>query len=142
LCVFSIVLKHAHLILLPVGHWSENEKYAKSINVIVPPLFHLQRIVKKTGDVAKEKNESERGKRRTGESGDIDVHKHLRMMRTVSVVMIAGGSAAGHQVENVAKLSRERKAHAASNRMMRMNGWKNLLRLAPLSPLFPVLSRP
>jgi hypothetical protein len=89
-----------------------------------------------------EKNASERGRKRTGESGDIDVHKLIRMKRIVSVIVIAGRHGADQQAENVAKLSRERKAHAVSSQVMKMNGWKNLLPLAPLSPLFPLLSRP
>ena len=90
----------------------------------------------------KEKNASERGRKRTSESGDIGVHKLLRMMKIMSVIVIAGGIAAGHQAENVAKLSHERKAHAVSNQVMKMNGWKSLLPLALLSPLFPRVFRP
>lgn len=63
----------------------------------------------------KEKSASERGKRRTGKGGDTDVHKVLRMMRLVSVFVMAGGKAAGQQAENIAKLGHEREAHAASN---------------------------
>lgn len=90
----------------------------------------------------KEKNASERGRKRTSESGDIGVHKLLRMMKIMSVIVIAEGIAAGHQAENVAKLSHELKAHAVSNQVMKMNGWKSLLPLAPLSPLFPQVFRP
>jgi hypothetical protein len=142
LYVFTILIKYTIFNLLPVGHRSDSESHAKSINVIVPLQFHLQRIVKMIGGVVKEKNASERGRKRTGKSGDIDVHKLLRMMRTVSVIVIAGGNAAGHQAENVAKFSHERKAHAVSSQVMKMNGWKSLLPLAPLSPLFPRVFRP
>jgi hypothetical protein len=98
--------------------------------------------VKRTGGVVKEKNASERGRKRTSKGGDTDVHKLPRMMRPVSVIVIAGGSAAGQQAENLAKLGHEREAHAASNRVMKTNGWKNLHPLAPLSLLSPLLFRP
>lgn len=142
LCVFSIHLKYTISNLLPVGHWSETENHAKSINVIVPLLFLLQQIVKRIGGVVKEKNASERGRKRTGESGIIDVHKLIQMKRIASVIVIAGGNGADQQAENVVKPSRERKAHAVSSQVMKMSGWKNLLPLAPLSPLFPLLFRP
>jgi hypothetical protein len=142
LCVFSILLKYTISNLLPLDHWSETENHAKSINVTVPPLFLLQQIVKVIGGVVKEKNASERGGKRTGESGDIDVHKLIRMKRTVSVIVMAGGNGADQKAENVAKLSRERKAHPLSSQVMKMSGWKNLLPLAPLSPLFLLLFRP
>lgn len=139
---FLILLKYTIPNLCPVGRWSETESHAKSINVIVLLLFHLRQIVKRTGGVVKEKNASERGRRRTGKGGDTDVHKLLRMMRLVSVIVMAGGNAAGHQAENVPKLGHEREAHAASNRVMRTNGWKSLHPLVPLSPRSPLLCRP
>lgn len=90
----------------------------------------------------KEKNASERGRKRTGENGDIDVHKVLRMMRLVSVIVIAGRDAVGQEAKNVAKHGHEPQAHAAPSQVMKMSGWKNLRPLAPLSPLFPPLCRP
>ena len=90
----------------------------------------------------KEKSASERGRRGTGESGDIDVHKVLRMMRSVSVIVIAGRDAVGQGAENVAKLGHQSQVHAAPSQAMKMSGWKNLRPLAPLSPLFPLLRRP
>lgn len=128
---------------LPIGRLSETEKHAKGINVFVPLLFHLQRqIAKRNGDVVKEKTASECGKKRTGESGDLDVHKVLRMMTSVSVIVIVGRDAVGQEAENVAKLGREPQAHAAPSQVMKMSGWKNLRPQAPLSPLFPLLCRP
>jgi hypothetical protein len=143
LCVFTILLKYTIFNLLFVGHRSETEKLAKSTNVIVPHLFHLhRRIVKRTGSVVKEKSASERGRKRTGEGGDIGVHKLLRMMRPVSVIVIAGGSAAGQLAGKFAKLGHDREAHSPSNRVVKTNGWKNLHPLDPLSLLFPLLFRP
>jgi hypothetical protein len=128
---------------LPIGHLSEAEKHAKGISVIVPLLFHLRRqIAKRNGGVVKEKNASERGRKRTGESGNIDVHKVLRMMRLVSVTVIAGRDAVGQEAENVAKLGHQPQGHAAPSQVMKTSGWKNLHPLAPLSPLFPPLCRP
>jgi hypothetical protein len=128
----------------PIGHLSETEKHAKGTNVIVPILFRLQRqIAKRSRGVVKEKNASERGRKVTGESGDIDVHKVLRMMRLVSVIVIAGRDAVGQEAENVAKLGHEPQARAAlPSQVMKMSGWKNLRPLVPLSPLFPLLCRP
>ena len=87
----------------------------------------------------KEKSASERGRKRTGESGDMGVPNLLQMMRLVSVIVMSGGNAAGQRAENFAKLGHEREAHAASHQVMRMSGWKNLYPLAPLSPLFPLV---
>jgi len=125
-------------LVLPHGicHLSETEKHAKGINVIVRLLFHLHwQIAKRNGGVVKEKNASERGRKGTGESGEIDVHKVLRMMRLVSVIVIAGRDAVSQEAENVANLGHEPRAHAAPSQVMKMSGWKNLRRLAPLSPL-------
>ncbi len=74
------------------------------------------------GGVVKEKNASARGRKRTGESSDIDVHKVVRMMRSVSIIVIAGGDAVGQEVQNVAKLGHEPQAHAAPSPVMKMNG--------------------
>jgi len=126
---------------LPIGHLSETEKHAKGINVTVPLLFHHRQIAKRTGGVVKEKNASERGRRRTGESSDIDVHKVLQMMGLVSVIVIAGRDKVGQEAENVAKLGHEPQAHAAPSQVMKMSGWKNLRLLAPLSPLYPLICR-
>ena len=90
----------------------------------------------------KEKNASERGRKGTGESGDIDAHKVLRMMRLVSTIVIVGRDAVGHEAENVAKFGHEPQAHAAPSQVMKMTGWKNLRPLAPLFPLFPLPCRP
>jgi hypothetical protein len=142
LCVFSMFFKYIIFKLLLVGHSSETEKYAKGIDVIVPLPFHIHRqIVKRNGGVAKEKNASGGGKKRIGESGDIDVHKVLRMMRLVGVIVIARGDAVGRQAENIAKLGHEHQARAARSQVMKMNGWKNLHLLAPLCPQSPLLSR-
>jgi len=128
---------------LPIGHLGETEKHAKGINVIVPLLFQLQlQTAKRNGGVVKEKDASECGRKGTGESGDIDVHKVLRMMRLVSVIVIAGREAVGQEAKNVAKLGHEPQAHAAPSQVMKMSGWKNLRPLAPLFPLFPPLCRP
>lgn len=125
---------------LSTGHLSETEKHAKSINVIVPLLFHLhRRIAKRNEGVVKEKNASERGRKGTGESGNIDVHKVPRMMRLVSVIVIAGRDAVRQEAENAAKLGHEPQAHAAPSQVMKINGWKNL---RPLALLFPLLCRP
>jgi hypothetical protein len=132
-------------LVLPQGicRLNETEKHAKGINVIAPLLFHLQRrIARRNGGVVKEKSASERGRKRIGESGDINVHKVLRMMRSVSVIVIAGRDAVGQGAENVAKLGHQPQAHAAPSQVMKMSGWKSLLPLAPLSPLFPLLCRP
>jgi hypothetical protein len=127
----------------PIGRLSETEKHAKGINVFVPLLFHLQRqIAKRNGDVVIEKTASECGRKGTGESGDIDVHKVLRMMRLVSTIVIAGRDVVGQEAENVAKVGHEPQAHAAPSQVMKMSGWKNLRPLAPLSPLYPLLCRP
>ena len=122
-----------------IGHLSETEKDTKSISVIVPLL--RRQIAKRNGGAVKEKNASERGRKGTGESGDIDVHKVLRMMRLVSVIVIAGRDAVGQEAKNVAKLGHELQAHAAPSQVMKMSGWKNLRLLAPLSQLFPPLCR-
>jgi hypothetical protein len=144
ICAYSLMFLECIIFnQLPKGHLSETGRHAKGINVIVPLLFQLhRRIAKRNGGAVKEKNASEHGRKRTGESGDIDVHKVLRMMRLVSVIVIAGGDAVGQEVENVAKLGHGPQAHAAPNQVMKMSGWKNLRPLAPLSPLFPLLCRP
>jgi hypothetical protein len=127
---------------LPIGHLSETEKHAKGISGIVPLLFHLRRrIVKGNGGVVKEKNASEHGRKRTGESGDIDVHKVLRMTR-LSVTVIAGRDAVGQEAENVAKPGHQPQAHAARSQVTKTSGWKNLHPLALLSLLFPLLCHP
>ena len=87
------------------------------------------------------KKASERGRKGTGENGDIDVHKVLRMMRLVSAIVIAGRDAVGQLAENVAKLGHEPQAHAAPGQVMKMSGWKNLRPPALLSPLSPLLCR-
>ena len=128
---------------LSIGHLSETGKHAKGISVIVPLLFHLrQQIAKRNGGVVKEKNASDRGRKRTVESGDIDAHIVLRMMRFVSITVIAGRDAVGQEAENVAKLGHKPQAHAAPSQVMKTIGWKNLRPLALLSPLFPLLCRP
>jgi hypothetical protein len=120
-CVFSIFVECIIFNQLPIGHLSEIEKHAKGINAIVPLLFHLQ-IAKRNGGVMKEKNASERGRKGTGEAGDIHVHKVFQMMRLVSAIVIAGRDAVGQEAENVARLSHGPQAHAAPSQVMKMSG--------------------
>ena len=135
LCVFPMFFMYTIFNLLLAGQSSETEKHAKGTDVIVPLPFHIHRqIVKRNGGVVKEKNASGRAKKGIGESGDIDVHKVLRMMRLVGVIVILGGDAVGRQAENIAKLGHEHQARAARSQVMKMNGWKNLHLLAPLCP--------
>jgi hypothetical protein len=97
--------------------------------------------VKKIGDVVKEKKESVRGRKKTGEDDDIEVHKNTRMMKTVSVIVIAGGNVASQQVASFVKLDLQRKVHVAPSQTMKTDGWKNPHPLGHLSPLFPLIFR-
>jgi hypothetical protein len=105
------------------GHSNETRTHAKSISEAVLLPFHPRRqIAKRTGGVVKEKNANERGKKKRGESGVNDDHKHIRMMKPLSDIAIERGKITGRQVVRSAKFSHERKVHIAHSRVMRANG--------------------
>jgi hypothetical protein len=106
-----------------VGHKSNTENHAKSINENVPRLSPpRQLIVKRTGGVVKEKNESERGRKGTGENGVIEAHAGTRMTKPVCVIVIAGGNVVSQQAASFAKLGLLREAHAAHSQATETNG--------------------
>ena len=68
-----------------LGH--SNETRAKYINEIVL-LLHHQQIAKRTRNGVKERNASERGRKRRGESGAANGHKVTPVMKPMSDTVI------------------------------------------------------